>query len=245
MADINLPSIPSIPSIPKVPCGLDFGLENVKLGLDKLANDIFALGGGLQSELNRIGDDILAAIGDIEIPSMDLKSKFGELLASIGSGDPLSIASLLRDIRMNFPDFDLQGLLDKISLGEFNFCTDVPNQQIINGEVVEKAIPPSAPTADAEKPKTPPNPPEKQDDPPSAILPPGVTESGGVYYFENTPLPSDIDVKEIPLLLDAITTRARVVFKYIEKGNAAYKTFDATQFPFNYVERIPDRDDRY
>jgi hypothetical protein len=188
-----IPSIPKLPTpsipkldpvavssvIPKAPCGLDLGLENLKgsvggLGglLDDLnssvngiADSISSLGNSLKGQLDAVVGDLKGALGDIKLPSLDLNGEVTKLLGSFSSGDSLGILSKIQDIQNSFPDFDISGMLDKLSSGSFNPCTDVPNQKIIDGKVVEDAIPPVAPAADAVKPPDPPTPPTPAEPP--------------------------------------------------------------------------------
>ena len=176
--------------IPAAPCGLDVNMEGLKGSIDGLksqisgltsgaggiADQLSSLGGDLADKVNGLADSLSNAIGEIKLPSLDLGSEISALLGSFGSGDSFGIAAKIASIRANFPDFDISGMLDKLSftseieslrasfpdfdisgmldklsLGTFNPCTDVPNMKIIDGKVVEDAIAAVAPARDALK----------------------------------------------------------------------------------------------
>ena len=151
--------------IPAVPCGLDVNMEGLKGSIDGLksqisgltsgaggiADQLSSLGGDLADKVNGLADQLSSAIGEIKLPSLDLGSEISALLGDFGSGDSFGIAAKIASIRANFPDFDISGMLYKLSLGTFNPCTDVPNMKIIDGKVVEDAIAAVAPALDALK----------------------------------------------------------------------------------------------
>ena len=151
--------------IPAAPCGLDVNMEGLKgligglkselsgltSGAGGIADQLSSLGGDLADKVNGLADSLSNAIGEIKLPSLDLGSEISALLGDFGSGDSFGIAAKIASIRANFPDFDISGMLDKLSLGTFNPCTDVPNMKIIDGKVVEDAIAAVAPALDALK----------------------------------------------------------------------------------------------
>ena len=155
--------------IPAAPCGLDVNMESLKGSIDALksqisgltsgaggiADQLSSLGGDLADKVNGLADSLSSAIGEIKLPSLDLGSEISALLGDFGSGDPLGIADKIASIRESFPDFDVSGMLDKLSSGTFDPCTDVPNMKIIDGKVVEDAIAAVAPAIDAVKPPAP------------------------------------------------------------------------------------------
>ena len=176
--------------IPAAPCGLDVNMEGLKGLIDGLksqiseltsgaggiADQLSSIGGDLADKINGLADSLSSAIGEIKLPSLELGSEISELLGSFGSGDSFGIAakiasirasfpdfdvsgmldklsftSEIESLRASFPDFDISGMLDKLSLGTFNPCTDVPNMKIIDGKVVEDASAAVAPALDALK----------------------------------------------------------------------------------------------
>ena len=151
--------------IPAAPCGLDSNVEGLKglitglksqlsgltSGAGGIADQLSSIGGELADKINGLADQLSSAIGEIKLPSLDLGSEISALLGSFGSGDSFGIAAKIASIRASFPDFDISGMLDKLSLGTFNPCTDVPNMKIIDGKVVEDAIAAVAPALDALK----------------------------------------------------------------------------------------------
>ena len=127
--------------IPAAPCGLDVNMEGLKgligglksqlsgltSGAGGIADQLSSLGGDLADKVNGLADSLSSAIGEIKLPSLDLGGEISALLGSFGSGDSFGIAAKIASIRASFPDFDISGMLDKLSLGKFNPCTDVPN----------------------------------------------------------------------------------------------------------------------
>ena len=168
MADI--PSFPSglnpnnISSlVPSAPCGTDFGLSNLKgsiksllatldgfaASINGLADSISGLGAQLTSSLNDMLSKLKSAISLPSLPSFKLPDMISQLLSAFSSGNFLGLNSLIRQISSLFPSFDLSGIFRKLLLGRFNLCRDVPNLNIIDGQVVENAIAPIAAHIDA------------------------------------------------------------------------------------------------
>lgn len=163
---ITIPSIDpttAFGGIPSAPCGLDLNMETMKGHIDDMkstisgyassaagiADNISSIGQGLADKVNGLADDLVASIGTITLPSMDLAGDVSSLLGSIGSANPLGIGAKIAAMKINFPSFNISGMLDKLKLGTFDPCKDVPNLKMIGGSVVSLPIPPVSPIIDA------------------------------------------------------------------------------------------------
>lgn len=167
---VTLPKIsPNIAAnaVPSLPCGLNLDLSILKnalgefqnllgdmtSGLAGFADNISELASTLTAQLDALKSQLLDALGDIPVPDFTLLDKISELCAALAAG--LDPSSIIRSIQANFPDFDLQAILDKLALGTFDPCTDIPNMISTDGVVTTIPSPVLQPTEDATPPATP------------------------------------------------------------------------------------------
>jgi len=144
--------------LPTAPAGLNINLgamqglqseiaskiSNLKGNISGSVGDIKGQLGGLTDKLKL---NLSAAAGDLKIPAPNLQDKMKGLMGSIASFNPLAVAQL-SDITTTFPNFDVKGTFCKMNDPRFSFNKDVPNLEVVNGEVVEKSAPTKAPTED-------------------------------------------------------------------------------------------------
>ena len=117
-------------------------LDALKGQLDGLLDDITAAGNsalaGLSDQLSQLEDGIKGAIPELpELP--DFKTELGQVVALLATA-PEQAAAKIQEIVDKFGDAipDLDDIIDKLKLGEFDICKDAPNVEI---KTVEKTNP--------------------------------------------------------------------------------------------------------
>jgi len=166
LVDLTPPSVSpsSILSLTKSSaCGTNLGLDALKglqKELDGALSGLTSASDGIFSNISSLGSSLTSNMGSLfgslkanilpelpKIPTLDLQSQFNQLLGQLALGG--DITSITNSIKTNFPSFNIQDAFNKISLGQFDLCSSIPNLKIIDGEVVEE--PPSCPkpTTDA------------------------------------------------------------------------------------------------
>ncbi len=159
LADLAPPTIDasSIQALTKSSsCGINLGLDVLKglqrqldvamasllSGSDGIFSSIGSLGSILTLNLSGLFDGLKLNLPKLpKTPSLELQSLFNSLLAQLAVGGDIS--ALVASIRANFPTFDIQAAFNKISLGQFDLCSSIPNLKIIDGIVAE--LPPACP----------------------------------------------------------------------------------------------------
>lgn len=164
--DLTPPSVSSssILSLTKSSsCGVNLGLDTLK-GLQKQLNaalsSLTSSSDGLFSGIGSLGSILSTNISGLfagikanilpelpKIPSLSLQTQFNQLLGQLAAG--ADVSALIASIRLNFPSFNIQEAFNKISLGQFDLCSSIPNLNIIDGKVVELPTPCPKPTTDA------------------------------------------------------------------------------------------------
>jgi len=136
-----------------IPCGIGGGLSGFTDAINEAtaiinqviedATDIIAavqnLPATIIAEVEAIATEAInGLISELEIPSIKLPDEIRELLDL--ASNPGAFLLKYIEILQQFPQLALDDLLKKIqSLTSFNICSMVPNLQIINGEIVERA----------------------------------------------------------------------------------------------------------
>jgi len=166
LVDLTPPSVSpsSILSLTKSSaCGTNLGLDALKglqKELDGALSGLTSASDGIFSNISSLGSSLTSNMGSLfeslkanilpelpKIPTLDLQTQFNQLLSQLALGG--DITSITNSIKTNFPSFNIQDAFNKISLGQFDLCSSIPNLKIIDGKVVEE--PPSCPkpTTDA------------------------------------------------------------------------------------------------
>ena len=117
-------------------------LDALKVQLDGLLDDKSAAGNsalaGLSDQLSQLEDGIKGAIPELpELP--DFKTELGQVVALLTTA-PEQAAAKIQEIVDKFGGAipDLDDIIDKLKLGEFDICKDAPNVEI---KTVEKTDP--------------------------------------------------------------------------------------------------------
>lgn len=153
--------------------GLKNSLKGLTSGASGLFDNIDSLGGTLDSKLSDLGGSLKEMLPKIELPELpelpDLKlpklklpelSLQGEIksvLNKLKSNNPLDKAAALKNLESlkdKFPDVNLDALKSDILNGKIdldNLCKLVPNIEKVDGKLIEKGIPATAPEIDALK----------------------------------------------------------------------------------------------
>lgn len=147
-----------------IPCGIGGGLSGFTDAINEAtaavnkviedATDIIAavqnLPATIIAEVEAVATEAInGLISELEIPSVKLPDEIRELLEL--ASNPGAFLLKYIEILQQFPQLAIDELLKQIqSLATFDICSMVPNLQVINGEVVERAPenPPSTSNAE-------------------------------------------------------------------------------------------------
>lgn len=146
-----------------VSCGVGGGLSSFRETIGEVtttineaitaANDVIAAVQNLPTliaqEVSTAAESLLNnLVSELEIPEAKLPDEIRSLLELVS--DPGAFIAKYLDIAALFPNVDLDKILnDILTIPNFDICSMVPNFQVINGEVAERAAENPPPTGNA------------------------------------------------------------------------------------------------
>ncbi len=147
-------------------------LQSALPKIEKAAGSLTANATSLLSDAQKIAGDALSSITSGSGITTELTSSTSSVGTAL-DGAKKELLKLGAEGSLSAPEGEISGFLNKAEdavsdlaenltkgiakIPAFDICTAIPNQQVINGVVEEKAIPPIKPTENAESP-TPPTP---------------------------------------------------------------------------------------